>query len=377
MKRIIALSLVCLTLAGPAAAMETSARQALLMDADTGYVMLDKKSDTLMPPASMSKLMTGYVVFDRIKSGQLSLEDEFIVSENAWRKGGTKSGGSTMFLNPHQRVKVIDLLRGMVIQSGNDACITLAENIAGSEEVFADLMNKKAKEIGLKDSVFKNATGLPDKGHLMSSRDLAVLAQVIINHFPDHYAMYSERNFKFNGINQGNRNPLLYDLPGADGLKTGHTEASGYGLTGSVKGIDGRRLILVINGLKSMKDRAAESRRLINWGMASFINQKIVAENQKLDDIPVWMGRGKTVSAVAGKPLLITVPRGAELTPEIKIAYDAPVAAPVARGQKLGTITVSLPGRDVLTADLVAGEDVKKVGFFGKIKTLCLSAIGL
>ncbi len=376
MKKTTAALMICLIAASPALAIDTAAKHALLMDADTGYIMLDKKSDVPMPPASMSKLMTAYVVFDRIKSGALTLETEFVVSENAWRVGGTKSGGSTMFLNPNQRVKVIDLLRGMIIQSGNDACIVLAENIAGSEEIFADLMNKKAREIGLKDSVFKNATGLPEKGHLMSARDLAVLAQIIISRFPDHYPMYSEKDFQFNGIKQGNRNPLLYDLSGADGLKTGHTEASGYGLTASVKGVDGRRLILVVNGLKSMKDRASESRRLVNWGMTQFTNEKIIAADKKLDTIPVWMGREKMVSVVADKPVRATIPRGETLTPEIKIAYDTPVSAPIERGQKLGTIRVALPGREVLTADLVAGESVAKVGFFGKIKTLVLSLIG-
>ncbi|MDD3668690.1 MAG: D-alanyl-D-alanine carboxypeptidase [Alphaproteobacteria bacterium] len=376
MKKTTALLLACLIAALPARAFDTAARHALLMDADTGYVMLDKKSDVPMPPASMSKLMTAYVVFDMIKSGKLSPETECAVSENAWRKGGTKSGGSTMFLNPNQRVKVIDLLRGMIIQSGNDACIVLAENIAGSEEIFSDLMNKKAREIGLKDSVFKNATGLPERGHVMSARDLAVLARAIIRDFPEHYPMYSEKDFEFNKIRQGNRNPLLYDLSGADGLKTGHTEASGYGLTASVKGVDGRRLILVVNGLKSMKDRAAESRRLVNWGMTHFANEAVVSAQQKLDDIPVWMGRADKVAAVAGKTLPVTRARGETIAPEIKIAYDSPVAAPVEKGQKLGTITISVPGREALTADLVAGESVEKVGFFGKIKALCLLLAG-
>ena len=234
-------------------AFDTTAKNALLMDAETGYVMLNKNADVPMPPASMSKLMTAYMIFDALKSGELSMDTEFTVSENAWRKGGAKSGSSTMFLKPNQKVKIKDLIRGIIVQSGNDACIVAAENMAGSEEIFADIMTRKAKDLGLSNASFKNATGLPQKGHEMSAADLAKLAQAIIRDFPEYYSIYSEKEFKYNGIKQGNRNPLLYGIEGADGLKTGHTEASGYGLTGSVKTADGRRLIMVINGLKSMK----------------------------------------------------------------------------------------------------------------------------
>ena len=231
-------------------AFETKATNALLLDADTGTVLFEKDADIPMPPASMSKLMTVYVLFEALKNGRLSMEDEFVVSENAWRIGGAASGGSTMFLNPGEKVKIKDLLRGIIIQSGNDACITVAENLAGSETAFAEILNEKAKELGLTGSSFKNATGLPDPQHRMTARDLAKLAQVLIQKFPEYYSIFSEKEFTYNGIKQDNRNPLLYRVGGADGLKTGHTIESGYGLTGALKTTDGRRLVVIVNGLK-------------------------------------------------------------------------------------------------------------------------------
>ncbi len=357
-------------------AFETKAKYALLMDADTGYVMLDKKADIPMPPASMSKLMTAYVIFEQLKSGKLTPETEFTVSENAWRKGGAKSGSSTMFLKPNQKVRVKDLLRGIIVQSGNDACIVAAENIAGTEEVFADIMTRKAHDLGMKTASFKNATGLPQAGHEMSAKDLAVLAQALIREFPEYYPIYSEREFKYNGIKQGNRNPLLYEVPGADGLKTGHTQASGFGLTGSVKTPDNRRLIMVINGLNSMSDRRTESKRVIGWGIGAFENITMYGPDAVVAQVPVWLGTSATVTAGVTHPLSVTVPRGG--TPDVRaeITYKDPVSAPITAGQVLGKVIVRGPDNQVQTADLVAKQDIAKVGYFGKLKTVVLSWFG-
>lgn len=357
-------------------AFETKAKYALLMDADTGYVMLDKKADIPMPPASMSKLMTAYVIFEQLKSGKLTPETEFTVSENAWRKGGAKSGSSTMFLKPNQKVRVKDLLRGIIVQSGNDACIVAAENIAGTEEVFADIMTRKAHDLGMKTASFKNATGLPQAGHEMSAKDLAVLAQALIREFPEYYPIYSEREFKYNGIKQGNRNPLLYEVPGADGLKTGHTQASGFGLTGSVKTPDNRRLIMVINGLNSMSDRRTESKRVIGWGIGAFEDITMYGPDSVVAQVPVWLGTSATVAAGVTHPLSVTVPRGG--TPDVRaeITYKDPVSAPITAGQVLGKVIVRGPDNQVQTADLVAKQDIAKVGYFGKLKTVVLSWFG-
>ncbi len=372
--RSILLLTVCLScFASTAFAFETKAKNAILIDADTQYVIVDKNADMPMPPASMSKLMTAYMVFDALKKGTLSLDDEFLVSDNAWRKGGAKSGSSTMFLNPKSKVKVRDLLRGVIIQSGNDACIVIAENMAGSEEAFATLMTKKAKELGLKHSSFKNATGLTEKGHEMSPRDLATLAQIIIRDFPEYYPIYSEKEFKYNGIKQGNRNPLLYSMPGADGLKTGHTEKSGYGLTGSVKTPDGRRLIMVINGLKTMNDRAEESRKVMGWGIAGFENVKLFSANKPIESIPVWLGDEKFVTAVVNQDVVITVPKGYADEVISKIFYDSPVSAPIVKGQKLGTLVVTAEGNKTYSYDLLAASDIAKAGIFGKIKAVISS----
>ncbi|MBQ8251316.1 MAG: D-alanyl-D-alanine carboxypeptidase [Alphaproteobacteria bacterium] len=349
-----------------AVAFDTKATHALLMDADTGYVMFEKDADKPMPPASMSKLMTVYIVFDALKDGGLKLEDEFIVSENAWRTGGTLSGGSTMFLKPAEKVKVLDLLKGVIIQSGNDACITIAENLAGSESAFAELMNEKAKELGLTNSTFRNSTGLPDPEHKMSAKDLAKLAQILIKNFPDYYYLFSEKSFKHNGITQGNRNPLLYKIPGADGLKTGHTKESGYGLTGSVLSPDGRRVILVVNGLSSMKERDEESRRLATYGSNGFITTTLVVKDKVVDTIPVWLGQEEGVDAVTEKEYRMTRAKGKK-TPIIKISYNSPIVAPVKKGDIIATLKIG-EGETVETMNLLAAKDVKKAGYFKRLK---------
>ena len=290
-------------------AFETKATNALLLDGDTGSILFEKEADKPMPPASMSKLMTVYVVFEALKEGRLSMDDEFVVSENAWRTGGATSGGSTMFLNPGEKVKIKDLLRGIIIQSGNDACITVAENFAGSESAFAEILNEKAKEIGLTGSTFKNATGLPNPNHRMTAADLAKLAQVLIQKFPEYYSIFSEKEFTHNGIRQDNRNPLLYRVGGADGLKTGHTIESGYGLTGALKTTDGRRLILVVNGLKTIKERDEESSKLATYGMAGFKVITLISKDKIVEKIPVWLGAEDFVEVITDKEVKVTLPR--------------------------------------------------------------------
>ena len=362
--------LLCIPQIAAAESIDTAASHAFLMDADTGFVMLNKNAEEPMPPASMSKLMTAYMIFDALKKGEYTLDSEFVVSDNAWKKGGAKTGSSTMFLNPNQRVKLRDLLRGIIVQSGNDACIVAAENMAGTEEAFANLMTKKGQQLGLKNAVFKNATGLPDPEHLISAHDLARLAKRLIQDFPEYYPIYSEKEFTYNKIKQGNRNPLLYSMPGVDGLKTGHTSKSGFGLTGSMKTYDGRRLIMVINGLKSMDERAQESKKIMSWGISAFENLEILTPEKTIVDVPVWLGVEKTVAAVPEKKLIATAARGE--TPNIKsvVKYNTPVVAPISKGQKLGTITTYLEDGNKTETDLIAAAPVSRVGFLGKIKTL-------
>ncbi len=356
-------------LSAPARAeiIETPAREAFMVDYDTGVVLLDKNGDERMPPSSMSKLMTAYVVFDRLKKGSLKLDDEFPVSERAWRAGGAASGGSTMFLPLGARVKVEDLLHGIIIQSGNDACIVIAEGLASSEEAFAEMLNAKAKEIGLTSSTFRNASGLPDPDHLVTARDLATLARRIIADFPEYYAIYSQTSFTYNGITQGNRNPLLYKNMGADGLKTGHTEAAGYGLTASVKR-GNRRLILVVNGLKDMNERSQETARLVDWGFREYENYTIVKPGQPVGDAAVWMGAEERVPLVTGEnAAIVTLRRTAKPNMVAKLVYDSPIPAPIRKGDQIARIEVTAPDTPPMTLPVFAGADVAPLGTFGRL----------
>ena len=340
---------------------ETPAKQAYILDAQTGTVLLDKDADSLMPPASMSKLMTAYMIFQRLKDGRLTLEDEFLVSEKAWRKGGSK-----MFVEVGSRVSVEDLLRGIIVQSGNDACIVVAEGIAGSEEAFAEMMTETARKIGLEKSVFRNATGWPDEDHVMTARELAVLAERIIADFPEYYHYYAETSFTYNDIRQGNRNPLLYTMPGADGLKTGHTEASGYGLTASAKR-DGRRIILVVNGLPSMNARSQESGRLMDWAFREFEALSLFKAGETVEQAEIWMGDSHTVPLVSAEDIVITVPKAARRSMVVSAVYDGPVAAPVKQGDRIATLRVALPNGATMDYPLQAGADVEELGLFGRM----------
>ncbi len=349
-----------------ATAIETTAGNAILMDFETGAVLFEKNADAVMPPASMSKLMTLYMVFSRLKEGSLSLEDTFSVSENAWRKGGAKSGSSTMFLKPNSRVKVEDLLRGIIVQSGNDACIVVAEGLASSESAFAEEMTTLARRIGLEKSVFRNSTGWPDPDHIMTTRELALLAKRTIVDFPEYYHYYSEKKYTYNGIRQGNRNPLLYKDIGADGLKTGHTKASGYGLTASVARGE-RRLILVVNGLPSVKMRSRESERLIEWGFREFNNYRLFAGGETVTDADIWLGQEKTGPLGLENDLVIMLPRKARREMKVTVKFEGPIPAPITKGDKIAALVVSAPGVEAIEIPLLAGGDVGQLGLFGRL----------
>ncbi len=350
-----------------AGAIETKARNMILIDYDTGQYLYTKDIEKMIPPASMSKLMTVYILFSKLGDGSLSLDDTFTVSENAWRKGGAASGGSTMFLALGSKVRVEDLLKGIIIQSGNDACIVAAENLAGTEEDFADMMNKKAKEIGLNNSHFVNATGLPHPDHRMSVEDLAKLSRRIISEFPQYYHLFSQKEFVYNNIRQGNRNPLLYNMPYADGLKTGHTEEAGFCLTASAKKGD-RRLISVMTGLSSMKERSEEANKIMSWGFREFDNYTILKKGAKVADIPVWYGTSKDVPMVVSEDVVRTLKKSKSDEVKVIASYDKPVKAPVKAGQQLGVVKVELPGQDTLEVPLVAAADVAEVGLWGRIR---------
>ncbi len=354
---------VALVFASPPAvqALETKAREALLMDMATGTVLLSKDADRPMPPASMSKIMTAYMVFERLKDGRLSLEDELPVSEKAWRMGGSK-----MFVEVGNKVKVEDLLRGVIVQSGNDACIVLAEGLAGSEEAFAEAMTAKAREIGLTNSHFANATGWPDPNHWMTAHDLATLARRLIQDFPEYYHYYSETEFVWNDIRQSNRNPLLFKSVGADGLKTGHTEEAGYGLTASALQGD-RRLVMVLNGMSSQRERTEESARIMAWGFREFANYTLVEPGATVDEALVWLGEKAKVPLVVPEGLKVTLSRAARADMKVKVVYDSPIPAPIEAGQEIATLVVSAPDTTPIEVPLHAGEAVGQLGMFGRL----------
>jgi len=336
---------------------QTAAPYAILIDADTGTVLFEKSADKLNPPASMSKLMTAEVVFHAIKQGRIKLDDEFTVSEHAWRKGGAPSGGSAMFAAINSRVRVEDLLRGVMIASGNDACIALAEGLAGSEGAFADMMNKRAKELGLTQSHFTNPTGLHDPEHLMTMRELAKLAQHIIKTYPEFYKIYGEREFTWNKVRQQNRNPLLAMGIGADGMKTGFHKEAGYGLVGSATQ-SGLRLIVVVNGFKDMKTRADEARKLLEWGFRGFEARPLFAEGETVGEAKLYGGAKGRVPLLGDQAIRLLVPRNATEKLSAKVVYSGPVRAPVVKGQPIGALKVWRGENVVLEVPLHAGEDV-------------------
>jgi D-alanyl-D-alanine carboxypeptidase (penicillin-binding protein 5/6) len=336
---------------------QTAAPTAILIDAESGSVLFEKSADALLPPASLSKLMTTEVVLNEIKQGRLKPTDEFIVSENAWRKGGAPSHTSSMFVPIHSKVSVADLLHGVVIQSGNDACIVLAEGIAGSEEKFAEMMTARARELGLTQSTFGNSNGLPDPRQLMTVRELAKLARQIIRTYPDDYHLYGETEFTYNKIRQLNRNPLLTMNIGADGLKTGFIKEAGYGLVGSAVQ-NGMRLIVVVNGTKNDKERADEGKRLLEWGFHNFQSETLFAEGQTITEAKLYGGERGSVPLMADRVVSLMVSRVAQNKIIARVVYTGPVPAPVQQGQRIGTLKVWRSDALVLEVPLQAAESV-------------------
>jgi serine-type D-Ala-D-Ala carboxypeptidase (penicillin-binding protein 5/6) len=339
---------------------ESKAAQAILIDAKSGIVLYEKDADTSVPPASMSKLVTQTVVFDALKSGQLKIDQEFIVSTDAWKRGGGAAGGSTMYAEVNSRIKVDDLIHAAIIQSANDACIILAEGMAGSEQAFTQRMANKAKELGLKNSTFANATGLPDPNHKMSVRDLSIVARYIITNHPDYYKIYGQPEFLWNKINQQNRNPLLKDYPGADGMKTGYTKEAGYGLVGSALR-DGRRLILVVAGLPTINDRRAEAQKLMDWGFGQFKVIDVYGQGETVSRARVWGGAERWVNLVVHDAMRVALSPAEQERAEIKMSYSGPLMAPVKAGQAAGTVRILVDGQPVSDAPLEVAEDVPAI----------------
>jgi serine-type D-Ala-D-Ala carboxypeptidase (penicillin-binding protein 5/6) len=308
--------------------------------------------------------MTAYVVFRMLKDGRAKLDQQLLVSKEAWRMGGSK-----MFVPIGGQVSINDLLQGALVQSGNDACLVLAQGLAGSEAGFVKLMNETAKKIGLTGSHFDNVTGLPDPDDWMTAHDLARLAIRTIEDFPQYYRYYSQRSFTFDRITQQNRNPLLYRNVGADGLKTGHTEESGYSLTASAKEGD-RRIVMVVSGLPTKKALSEESERLVKWAFREFKDYRLFAKGDKVDEADVWLGAEGGVPLTVAKDLVVTLPQSARPDMKVTIDYDNPIAAPIKKGDKVGTITVTAPGVAAVKAPLVAGADVGRMGPLGRVATL-------
>ncbi|MFP6757177.1 MAG: D-alanyl-D-alanine carboxypeptidase family protein [Alphaproteobacteria bacterium] len=358
------LALLCvgwLTVVGTAQAFETAAREAFLIDFGTGSVLLEKDADQPTPPASMSKMMTIYMLFERLAEGAVSLDDSFNVSEKAWRMGGSK-----MFIEVDSSVRVEDLIRGIVVQSGNDACIVVAEALAGSEDAFAQAMTERGREIGLIDSSFTNSTGWPDPAHFVTARDLATLTQRIIVDFPEYFHYFAEQTFTYNEIKQSNRNPLLFKDIGADGMKTGHTEEAGYGLTATAER-NGRRLILVITGLESVRARAAEAERILGWGFRETKNYTLFEGAEEIETADVWLGVQATVPLILPDDLTITMSRAARKKLEVKVVLESPVPAPIAKGSEIATLVISAPEFTTIRLPLQAGADVERLGYFGRV----------
>ncbi len=344
---------------------DSSAEFAFVTDFGSGKVLMEKQPDALMKPASMAKIMTVYIAFERIADGSLSLDDTFLISEKAWRKGGSKT-----FVEVGKEVSVRDLLYGVVVQSGNDAAIAIAEGISGTEEGFAEEMNYVARKLGMENTVFRNSTGWPHLEQHTTARDLNILATALIREFPadkypELYPMFAEKDFTYNGIKQGNRNPLVYGTQGADGLKTGHTAESGYGLVGSAHR-DGQRVVMVLNGMKSMKQRSSESRRLINLMFREFKLYRFYDKDQPVDRANVWLGAKNKIDLVLEEPLHLVMARSDRRKMKVSVNWNDPVPAPITAGQAIGTLVLELPSGKT-TYPLLAAENVDGLGMFDRV----------
>ena len=348
-----------------AAEIDSTAEYAYVTDFGSGKVLMEKNPDALMKPASMAKIMTVYIAFQRIADGSLSLDDTFLISTKAWRKGGSKT-----FVEVGKRVSVHDLLRGIVVQSGNDAAIAVAEGISGTEDGFAEEMNYVARQLGMENSTFRNSTGWPDPEQFTTARDLNILATAMIQDFPvdtypELYSMFAEKDFSYNGIKQGNRNPLVYGTQGADGLKTGHTEESGYGLVGSANR-DGQRVIMVLNGLTSMKQRSSESRRLMDLMFREFKLYRFFDAGEPVDQANIWLGKVQKLDLVLEEPLHLVLSRTDRRRMKMSMQWNDPVPAPITAGQDIGTLVLELPD-EKLVYPLTAARDVGELGVFDRV----------
>ena len=367
------LILLC-TLANPFAAAKqflpdapnVDAKAWILVDADTGYVIAEQNADDTLPPASLAKMMTTYITSKEIAENRLKEDDLVVISDNAWELGGAKTDGSTMFLSPRSKVPVIDLMRGVIIQSGNDAAISLAEHISGGETAFSDNMNYQAELMGMTNTYYMNATGLPTEGMVTSARDLTILAKAIINEHPEYYSIYSEKYFSHNNINQPNRNRLLWRDSSIDGLKTGHTEAAGYCLVASSKR-RGMRLISAVLGAKSDDARARESQKLFSYGFRHFETKKIYSAGELIkENAALWYGEEDFLNLTVENDITLTYPKGEKKNLSAQITVDNEISAPITAGQVLGSLEITLDGKTMTQVSLVAEKDIAEAGFFSR-----------
>ena len=354
------LLIVFLLLTRQSFAIESIAKTALVIDLSTNEILLEKNSTEKTYPSSMTKMMTALVAFEKIKDGSLSLDQEFLISKKAWKMGGSK-----MFIEVDKRVSVYDLLLGVVVQSGNDASIAIAEGISGSEEIFAIEMNNLGKKIGLTGSNFTNSSGWPDDNHYTTAEDLAKVAQYTIENHYELYQMYKISDFTYNGIKQDNRNPLLYTFEGADGFKTGYTEAAGYGLVGSAERGD-RRLILVLNGLESSKSRAQESLRLMDWGFNNFQLVDFYKKNEVIQEVDTWLGKEDKVDLVALEDISVSIPKAQLSSAKVTVLVEEPIATPIKIGDQIAKLQISFADKQV-DFPLYSGEDIDQKNFFSRI----------
>ncbi|KAJ55910.1 D-Ala-D-Ala carboxypeptidase [Actibacterium mucosum KCTC 23349] len=355
--------------ASPVMGFETRATSAFVLDQTTGTVLLNKNAQVPLPPASMSKLMTLNMLFEALRDGRVTLDTQFSVSTRA-----KSMGGSTMFLNERDRPTVEELIRGIVVQSGNDACVVVAEGLAGTEDAFARLMNTRAKALGMNNSTFANASGWPNPNQRMSMEDLAVLANRLITEFPEYYGYFGETEFGYDGRapdNRFNRNPLLKLGIGADGLKTGHTNEAGYGLVGSARQ-GTRRVIVVFSGLQSAADRAREAESLINWAFRQFVEKSVAKAGTRMAEAQVWMGAAPRVGLVVADDVTLLVPALTQGSVQAEVQFEGPIQAPVTKGDVLGKMIVQLPDMEAVEIPLVAESDVAKGGFLPRVKTAAM-----
>ena len=354
------LLIVFLLLTRQSFAIESIAKTALVIDLSTNEILLEKNSTEKTYPSSMTKMMTALVAFEKIKDGSLSLDQEFLISKKAWKMGGSK-----MFIEVDKRVSVYDLLLGVVVQSGNDASIAIAEGISGSEEIFAVEMNNLGKKIGLTGTNFTNSSGWPDENHYTTAEDLAKVAQYTIDNHYELYQMYKISDFTYNGIKQDNRNPLLYTFEGSDGFKTGYTKDAGYGLVGSAERGD-RRLILVLNGLESSKSRAQESLRLMDWGFNNFQLVDFYKKNEVIQEVDTWLGKEDKVDLVALKDISVSIPKAQLSSAKVTVLVEEPIATPIKIGDQIAKLQVSFADKQV-DFPLYSGEDIDQKNFFSRI----------